>query len=62
MKVGDLIKCGIETAIILETHPYLNTSRPGHPLDDILWLKCLWCTGDISEIESDEVEVISESR
>jgi len=62
VKIGDLVKCGDETAIVLEVYRYLNKPSPGHPLDELLWLKCLWCSGNTSEIASDEVELINESR
>ena len=62
MKVGDLIECCGDLAIILEVYRYLDKPTPGHPLDDVLWLKCLWCDGNMSSIASDEVRLISESR
>jgi hypothetical protein len=62
VNVGDLVTYGIEMAIILKVKPYLDEPRPGHPLDDVLWLRCLWYDGNISEIASDEVEVLSECR
>ena len=62
MKVGDLVECDNEIAIILGVRRYLEKPTPGHPLDELLWLKCLWCNGNTYIIESDEVRLINESR
>ena len=62
MKVGDLVKCDNETGIILEVYRYLDEPTPGHPLDELLWLKCLWCNGNTYIITDDEVRLINASR
>jgi len=48
VKVGDLIRCGGEFAIILDISGF--------------WLECLWSDGEIDGIESDDVEYHYESR
>ena len=62
MKVGDLVRCDNEIAIILEVRRYLDEPAPGHPLDELLWLKCSRCNGYTSVIADDEVRLINESR
>ena len=57
MKIGDLIKCGGEFAIILDVEEvYSGISKNN------LWLECLWSDGEIEGIESDDVEYHYESR
>lgn len=57
MKVGDLVKCGDETALILDS--WWTTDYPQSQ-----WVKTLWCDGSIEEFELKhiELEVISEGR
>jgi hypothetical protein len=55
MKVGDLINCGDETALVLDA-----TWTNDYP--QVLWLECLWCNGDVEAIEAGDVELASESR
>ena len=54
-QVGDLIRCGEETAVVLDVVPW-TTNDP-----QVLWLECLWSNGDIEGVDHDDVEVISES-
>ncbi len=57
MKVGDLVKCGDETALILDV--WWSTDSPQSQ-----WVKTLWDDGSIEEFEPRfyELEVIGESR
>ena len=55
-QVGDLIRCGEETAVVLDVVPWTTNDPLG------LWLECLWSNGDIEGVDHDDVEVISESR
>ena len=59
MKVGDLIRFGDETGIVLGTHWSTN-----HPQTQ--WATTLWCDGTIAEFDteyhSDSVEIVSEGR
>lgn len=48
MKVGDMIKCGGEFAIILHISGF--------------WLECLWSDGVVGGMEIDNVEYHYESR
>ena len=57
MKVGDLIKCGGEFAIILDVSEVYSGISPNN-----FWLECLWSDGEIEGIESDDVEYHYESR
>ena len=54
-QVGDLIRCGPETAVVLDVTWTTNDPQA-------LWLECLWSNGDIEGVDHDDVEVISESR
>ena len=54
MKVGDLVKCGKDTAIVLKLWKQPDT--------DTFWLECLWNNGLTDACESDDVELINESR
>ena len=60
MKVGDLIKCGNETGVVLD----FQAKPPGMFEGDFFqWLNILWPDGDIEGISIEDVdEVISESR
>jgi hypothetical protein len=59
MKVGDLIRCGDETALVLDAR--WTTNYP-----QTQWVTTLWCDGTIvdfdTEHHSDSVEIISEGR
>ena len=55
MKVGELVKCGDEFAIVLESH--WTTNNPQQ-----LWLECLWSDGSMEGIDAEDVEAISASR
>ncbi len=56
MKVGDLIKCGNEITVIVDT--VWTTSEDQH-----LWLECYWPeTNEFEGIPVDEAELLSESR
>lgn len=59
MKAGDLIRCGDETAIVLDTH--WTTNYP-----QTQWVTALWCDGTTEEfipsLDWDSLEVISENR
>lgn len=59
MKVGDLVKCGDEFAIIVDVH--WTTDYP-----QTQWVTTLWTDGTIEEFEpriyEEVLEVISESR
>jgi len=57
MKVGDMIKCGGEFAIVLDvTVSHIANS------EQVFWLECLWSDGVTDGIESDHVEYHYESR
>ncbi len=55
MKVGDLVKCGDEIAVVVDAR--WSTSE-----DQQLWLECYWPNGDLEGIAADDVEIINESR
>ena len=57
MKVGDVVKCGDETALILDV--WWSTDSPQSK-----WVKVLWSDRSVEEFIplSHELEVISESR
>ncbi len=57
MKVGDVVKCGVSTALILDV--WWSTDFPQSQ-----WVKTLWSDGSVEEFELRfyELEVISESR
>ena len=59
MKIGDLVKCGDEFAIIVDAHWTTDYSQTQ-------WVTTLWTDGTIEEFEprlyEEVVEVISESR
>ena len=60
MKVGDLIRCGEELAIVLDT----QAQPPGlfHG-EVVVWLDILWEDGDIEGISPEDVdEVLNASR
>jgi hypothetical protein len=57
MKVGDLIKCGGEFAIILDVSDVYGGISKNN-----FWLECLWSDGEIEGIESDDVEYHYENR
>lgn len=59
MKVGDLIKCGKEMGIVLDS----LAQPPGFiSCKTVVWLNVLWEDGDIEGISPDDVdEVINES-
>ena len=60
MKVGDLIKCGKELGMVLDTQ-----ARPPGFISGptTVWLNVLWEDGDIEGISPEDVdELISESR
>jgi len=58
-QVGDLIKCGPETAVVLKVtgHGRWTTNDP-----QVLWLECLWSNGDVEGVQHDDVEVVSAAR
>ena len=60
MKAGDLIKCGKEIGIVLD-----SLARPPGILhgETVVWLNVFWEDGDIEGISPEDIdEVISESR
>jgi|TARA_R110002060_G_scaffold31182_1_gene41753 hypothetical protein len=60
MNAGDLIRCGKEIGIVLDT----QARPPGlfHG-ETVVWLDILWEDGDIEGISPEDVdEVINESR
>lgn len=60
MKVGDLIRCGQEMGVVLDT----NARPPGViSRETVVWLNVFWEDGDIEGISPADVdEVISASR
>ena len=60
MNVGDLIRCGKEIGIVLDT----QAQPPGvFKGDAYSWLSILWEDGDIEGIDKRDVdEVLNESR
>jgi len=60
VQVGDLIRCGQEIGIVLDT----EAQPPGLFHGDICcWLSILWEDGDIEGISPEDVdEVLNESR
>ena len=60
MKVGDLIRCGQEMGVVLD-----SLARPPGFIsgESVVWLNIFWEDGDIEGISPEYVdEVISESR
>jgi hypothetical protein len=54
MKVGDLVKCGDEFAIVVESH--WTTNNPQQH-----WLECLWLVdGSMEGIDAEDVEKVNE--
>ena len=60
MNVGDLIKCGKEMGIVLDT----KARPPGFiSRETVVWLNVLWEDGDIEGISPEDIdEVLNESR
>ena len=60
MKVGDLIRCGQELGVILDS----EAQPPGMFEGDFFeWINILWEDGDIEGVSIEDVdELISESR
>ena len=60
MKAGDLIKCGKEMGIVLD-----SLARPPGFIsrETVVWLNVLWEDGDIEGISPEDIdEVLNESR
>ena len=54
MKVGDLIRCGDEIAVIIDITWSIYQ-------DQQHWLLCYWANGDLEGIATDEVELLNEA-
>ena len=58
MQVGDLVKCGDEVAIVLDT--YYTTNNP-----QVRWVECRFSDGQVEHFDTsqyEDLEVISASR
>ena len=61
MKAGDLVKL-ISWVGLPSPELALVLSMEKQPDSDTFWLECLWAGGEVEGIESDEMEVVGESR
>ena len=53
-KVGDLVRCGDEIAVIIDITWSICQ-------DQQRWLECYWPNGDLEGVPADEVELLDEA-
>jgi len=54
VRVGDLIRCGDEIAVIVDITWSICQ-------DQQRWLECYWPNGDLEGVPADEVELLNEA-